>query len=193
MSNEPSTSLPPPHKEAVCDFCRTDAQYEVLFFSRLKAAGPPVHICTRCVERSARFEDMLAKAVRVRVTNLATGKHSMGRPEHLKNLITLLDPTGRFKTITSAVRITAGSADTSEMICSRCRKPLSPDNPGAVCWTVKEGTRQSLRIYHIDCLPEEALTRGTWMDIEHLEDLDQSSFSLAAQELLAQISHLMHP
>ena len=177
----------------ICDFCRTDAQYQVQFFSRLKPSGPPVHVCMRCIERSARFEDMLNEAVRVRVTSLITGKHSTGRPERFKQLVSLLDPTGRFKTITSAVRITAGTADTTDLTCSRCRKPMSPDTPGAVAWTVKDGSRQALRVYHIDCLPEDALARGTWMDLEHIEDLDRSSFSLTARELLEQIGRLVHP
>ena len=177
----------------ICDFCRTDAHYEVHFFSRLTVSGPPVHVCTRCLEHSARFEDMVSKAFRVRITNLATGKHSTGKPDRILQLVTILDPTGRFKTITSAVRITAGSADAADLVCSRCRKPLSKDTPGAVSWMVKDGTRQAVRLYHVDCLPEDALTRGTWMDLEHLGDLDQSSFSLAAREILEQIAHLVRP
>lgn len=184
--DEPTTRIHPP-----CDFCRLDAHYGIEFFSHIRRRGPIVHACARCLERNARLRDMLGEARFIRITSLVTGKKAMGRPQELQRLIQNLEPTGRFRTITSAIRLAAESDHDSGLVCTRCRKPIHEHAPGAVAWSLRpDGTRHSVRVYHIDCLPEDAVFGKTCVELEHIESLDDSTFSLPARELLRQIRRL---
>ena len=174
-----------------CDFCRLDAQYRIEFFSHIRQQGPAMYACARCLEQSARLTDLLARAVRVRLTSLATGKHAMGAPTDIHRLLQNLEPTGRFRTITSAVRITASAEKDLGLRCSRCRKAITGDTPGALAWSIRpDGQRQALRVYHLDCLPEDAVFGKTCIELERIGSLDEARFTPAAREILRHVRRM---
>ncbi|MCD6497382.1 MAG: hypothetical protein J7M25_03655 [Deltaproteobacteria bacterium] len=178
----------------VCDYCHEDADIKITFFVGPLPDGAPTNTCYRCLEKSARLADHLSRATTVRLESWLTGRHSTGNPKNLAALLDMLKPTGGFRTITAAIRITSNGATSSGLHCSVCREPITPTAPGIVRWARhQDGTCHSLRLFHAECVTDPAgqgQEGETWQDLDHIPQLDRSQFSTAARELLDHVERV---
>ena len=173
-----------------CDFCQNHADVSLNLFRGLVAAES-VNACHTCMEKSRRLGEKVAGCSRVRITSYATGQHTTGPPTQVHALLKTLKPQKGFKTITSAIRITTGSNRSRLLVCAACQESISPEAPGFVRWATDEaGKYHSLRLFHRECCTDPGQTHGAhhWADLESLDELDRSDFTITSAELLDQIA-----
>jgi len=173
-----------------CDFCQNPAHVSLNLFRGLVAAET-LNACHTCMDKSRKLGDKLSRCSRLRITSYATGQHTTGAPSQVRALLETLKPQQGFKTITSAIRITTGRNWSRLLVCAACQESISPEAPGFVRWaTNEEGKFHSIRLFHRECCTDPGHTQGAhhWADLESLEELDRSNFTVTTAELLDQIA-----
>lgn len=172
-----------------CSFCSSNADFSLAVFEGIIASAK-INVCGACMTDFKRMEERTAKASRVRITSYTTGRNATGTPARLRYLLESLTPRQGFKSITSAIRITADSTQGNLLVCTACRDSISPQAPGFLSWTTDDkGKFHSIRLFHGDCRtnPGKTTEPTEWVDLNEIEDLDRARFTIAAGEMVDQI------
>ena len=173
----------------LCHFCSEHADYKLSLF-RGVLASDDLNVCRSCIENETDVGVAIADASRVRIVSYDTGRYTTGAPDKLQALLRTLMPQRGFKTITSAIRIAAGKPKERILMCAACREAISPETPGFVRWAMDEnGKFHSIRLFHLECWtnPGKTAAPDEWADLDRIEKLDRSRFTLSAVEILDQI------
>ncbi len=173
----------------VCSLCSSAADYSMAVFEGI-IVSKTLDVCFGCTADRRRMEETMANAARVRITSYTSGHHATGTPDKLNYLVESLTPRKGFRSITSAIRTAANQTERKILVCAACSEPISPRAPGFLRWTTDDNKEfHSIRLFHQNCWTNPGKTAGEneWADLEGIEKLDRSLFTIAAGEMLDQI------